>query len=362
MISIINFLKYSLLFLMLSLTTSAQNKKFYTHKNFGTYYEEFAYQQDLINFLEIKKNDVVADVGTDDGTIMLALSLLYDNITFYAEDTDPKRLNHKHFDKSINYFTKLRDTPQTNQFHLTIGTYKTTNLPANTFDKILLAASFHEFTYMDSMITDLNEKLKPDGKICILEAFSLKDKTIYCDDHHRGFRIEEVEKIMTNHGFYLTKMRNPEGNTVNYANCLVFERNQEKSKKFYETQKAMEPYIEKTRLFDNKMIALDLKRLENITDSIKTASDKITSIYSAYECWVRDIGLKWLNKKDYLPAINIFKSLCVLYPNSSLNYFYLAKAYESNKQKDFALVNYNKAYKIEPTNMDIEKKLKRIQK
>ena len=360
----INFIKYSLLCLLftLSLAITTQNKNYYTHKNFGTYYEEFANQNDLINFLEIKKNDVIADIGTDDGAIMTALSLLYDSVTFYAEDTDPKRLNQKHFDKSINYFTKLRGTSQTNQFHFVIGTYKTTNLPNNKFNKILLAASFHEFTYMDSMIMDLSAKLKADGKIYILEAFSLKDKTIYCDDHHRGYRIEEVEKIMAKQGFYLTKMRNPEGNTVSYANCLVFEKNQAKSKLFYETKKAVEPLIEKTRLFDDKNTASDLKRVESITDSIKTVNVKITVIYSAYECWVRDIGMKWMNKKDYASAINVFNSLCILYPNSSQNYICLAKAYETNKQNDLALINYNKAFVFDPKNKETEKKIKKLKK
>lgn len=351
-----------LLFCLMNMAISAQNKDYYTHKNFGTYYEEFANQQDLINFLEIKNKDVVADIGTDDGSIMAALSLLYDSVTFYAEDTDPKRLNQKHFDKSVKYFTKLRGKPQTNQFHFSIGTYTSTNLPNNTFDKILMAASFHEFTYMDSMINDFIMKLKPTGKIYILEAFSLIDKTIYCDDHHKGYRIDEVTAIMRKHGFYLTKMRSPESNIISYANCLVFERNSSKSDVFYSTQKTIKPLIDKTISFDNLLVAVDSVRMMNKTDSIKIDIQNISIVYSAYECWVRDIGMKWMNKQNYISAINVFKSLCTLYPHSFQNLLCLAKAYEANKQVNLALISYQKAYQLNLGNKQVEKKIKMLQK
>ena len=340
---------------------SSQNKSYYTHKNFGTYYEEFANQQDLIDFLEIKSKDAIADIGTDNGFIMTALSLLYDSVTFYAEDTDPKRLNQKHFDKSVNYFTKLRDKPQTNQFHFSIGTYTSTNLPNNTFDKILMAASFHEFTFMDSMLNDFIQKLKPTGKIYILEAFSLIDKTIYCDDHHKGYRIDEVIDIMQKHGFYLTKMRSPESNIISYANCLVFERNLSKSVTFNTTQKTIKPLIDKTILFNNQLVAADSVSMILKTDSIKMGIQNISMVYSAYECWVRDIGMKWMTKQNYLPAINVFKSLCKLYPDSFQNQLYLAKAYEANKQTTFALIAYQKALQLDPGNKKVENKIKKLQ-
>ena len=351
-----------LLFCLMNMALSSQNKSYYTHKNFGTYYEEFANQQDLIDFLEIKNKDVVADIGTDNGFIMTALSLLYDSVTFYAEDTDPKRLNQKHFDKSVNYFTKLRSKPQTNQFRFSIGTYTSTNLPNNTFDKILMAASFHEFTFMDSMLIDFKRKLKPTGKIYILEAFSLIDKTIYCDDHHKGYRIDEVITILQKHGFYLTKMRSPESNIISYANCLVFERNPSKSVTFNTTQKKIKPLIDKTILFNNQIVAADSVSMMLKTDSIKMDIQNISTVYSAYECWIRDIGIKWMAQKNYLPAINVFKSLCDLYPHSFQNQFNLAKAYEANKQTNFALISYKKALQLNPSDKKLAKKIKKIQK
>lgn len=350
------------LFSLSGFTISSQNKSYYTHKHFGTYYEEFSNQKDLVSFLEVNKHDVIADIGSDDGYFMTALSLLYDSVTFYAEDINPKRLNQKKINKSIKYYTKIKGLPQTNQFHFSIGTYTSTNLPNGIFDKIFMAASFHEFTFMDSMMIDISKKLKPNGKIYILEAFSLKEKTIYCDDHHKGYRIDEVIDILGKQRFYLTKMRSPESNIVSYANCLIFERDTEKSKVFNSSQKTIQPLIDKTILFGSKSVASDSKSMEIKTDSIKTSIKNISTTYSAYESWVRDIGMNWMTKLEYLPAINLFKSLCVLYPETSQNHFCLAEAYEANKQPDLALISYKNGYTLEPSNKLVEKKIKKIQK
>src|SRR6202008_3096670 len=112
---------------------NAQNKSYYNHKHFGTYYEEFNYQKDLMDFIDVKPGDVIADVGADDAHFTLALTLLYDNITLYAEDIDPKRLNRKKFNKQVAYYTKLKGKPLDDNLQYTIGTYTSTNLPENTF-------------------------------------------------------------------------------------------------------------------------------------------------------------------------------------------------------------------------------------
>ena len=69
-----------------------------------------------------------------------------------------------------------------------------------------------------------------------------------------------------------------------------------------------------------------------------------------------------MTQKNYLPAINVFKSLCDLYPHSFQNQFCLAKAYEANKQTNFALISYKKALQLDPSDKKLAKKIKKIQK
>jgi ubiquinone/menaquinone biosynthesis C-methylase UbiE len=348
------------LFAHLSLPGFSQNCGYYTNKNFGSYYQEFASQPDLMRFMDIQRGDVIADVGSSDGEYSLALASLYDDVTVYVEDVDPKDLNQKKLDSYKASFEKKKGRPETNQFHLTIGTYTCTNLPDNAFDKILLVTSFHEFTYMDEMLNDLYKKLKEGGKLYILEAFSTKEKVIHCDEGHKGYRIDEVRELLEKHGFYMTKMRSPERTTVDYTNCLGFEKNREHSNSFYQTKLEVEPFIEKTTLFDQKEIVSNPGRVRSIVDSIKASILKIQAVYIGYDSWIRGIGNKWMMKQDYGSAITVFNALSIISPNTSMNHLKLAEAYEANKQLELALVSYKRAQELDPDNRAIQKKIKRL--
>lgn len=338
----------TILFLFISLWVISQNNPYYSHKYFGTYYEEFQEQKDLLDFVEIKKGNVIADIGAGNGYYTAAFSLLFDSVTFYAEDISSKTLREKRFKKYVSRFARLKGSAPTNTFHVSIGNYTATNLPTGIFDKIFMMASFHEFSNMDIMLNDINSKLKKDGKIYIMEAFSLKGDTIYCADKHKGYSISQVISIMKKHNFYLSKMRSPEGKTVNYTNCLVFERDEESSRYFFRVKDSLEGLINLSRQMANSVVAANNLRMQNITDSLKPAVGLFPKVYSSYETWLRSIGDKWMFKEKYFQAINVFDSVCELYPNNAQNYFVLARAYQSNEQYDKALENYKKVLRLEP--------------
>jgi ubiquinone/menaquinone biosynthesis C-methylase UbiE len=330
---------------------AAQNSSFYTHKNFGTYFEEFPYQQELVHFLDFQKGDVVADIGADDTEFTLSLTLLVDNISIWAEDVDAKNMNQKNFNKNVRRVNKSRLTPQTNDMHFVVGTYTGTNLPDSAFDKILMAATFHSITNIDAMLNDLNKKLKPAGKIYILEAFSFPGDTIHCGDKAclRGYMFHEMREIMARHGFYMTKMRSPETDVVDHTNCLVFERNQQHSTLFYQTCEQVHPLIDMTIAFDKKEVAYNARDMMQKTDSIKAQVAAISGIYTTYERFIRDIGTKWMKKKEYGCAINVYTAVCVLFPANAVNHLRLAEAYKANKQNDLAAASLIKAYTLDPS-------------
>ncbi|MFL5754382.1 MAG: methyltransferase domain-containing protein [Bacteroidia bacterium] len=324
-------------------SATAQRTNLYTSKNFFNLYDEFEYKRDLLRFLDIKKGDVIADVGAGEGHNDAALSLLYDSVTFYIEDINPKVLNQKKLNKQVKKYTKKKVSLQTNTFRFVIGTYTSTNLPDGFFDKILMIASFHEFTQMDEMIADLAKKLKPRGKIYILEAFSLPEKTIYCEDHHKGYRIEEAVEIMKKQGFYLTKMKSPESNIVDYTNCLSFEKAGNASNSFYTDKTATDVLLQETFRLNEQAFASDSTQVRKLTDSLIGKLTALTHIYIAFECWLKNIGLKYMKKKEYEAAINIFKVNIQLFPGSHYNYYQLGKAYKATKQSELARLYFGKA-------------------
>src|ERR1700752_104387 len=186
----------------------------------------FETKEQLRDFMEIKNGDVVAEVGAGYGTNIGVLSLLYDSITFYAEDIDKKWLNERKLRKTISYYEKRRKTKQTNTFHCIIGTCSNTNLPDGIFDKIFLAEAFHEVDDKDAMIEDFAKKLKPNGKIIVLDGFSFPGDVQTCPDngpHVLTMLPVEIERF-EKHGFHLAKIKAPDFKSIHYANGLFFER------------------------------------------------------------------------------------------------------------------------------------------
>lgn len=331
------------LFLMQLTAFSQYTNEYYTKKNFSSLFDFFERENDLLKFMNIKSGETIADIGGDEGYHMGALSLIYDSITFYIEDVDAK-INDAKIAKMAERYSKKRKMPQTCTFKWSLGTYKSTNLPDGIFDKIIMIASFHEFTYMDEMMQDILKKLKPNGKIYIMEAFCI-DKVLYCEDKHKGYYMKEVNEIMNKHGLYQTQMSSPESGIINYANILVFEKNREKSVAFFKEVENLQTYINKTSLLNQQSIASNHGITRAIADSLVLKVNDLSKLYVNYEVWLKNIANKWIQRNDVESAINVFNVLVKLFPKTGENYFLLAEAYDKNGQSDEASKNYELACK-----------------
>ena len=189
--------------------TYPDNKPEFSYKVYGNVANYFENEKDLLSFFEFKKGDVVGEIGANNGQNIAGLSLLTDSIAFYAEDINSKTLNQKNFDKAIAKCAKFRIS-KTNTYKLQIGTEKETLLPDNSFDKIILSSTFHEFTFMDEMLSDIYKKLKPGGKLFILES--------YCSNKdHRNYTSEQTGILLQKHNFRFLKK---DGKDLNGATGL----------------------------------------------------------------------------------------------------------------------------------------------
>lgn len=161
-------------------------------KHFGQIAYFFETKEALTDFFDLRKHEVVAEIGAGDGLNSLDLTLLADSVTFYLQDIDSLTLDGNTFDGICRRAARLKK-PQTNQYIRIIGTSETTNLSDNSVDKVILVMTFHEFEFMQEMLSDIYAKLKPSGKLYVLEARCFRD------DHRYYDREEAVDVVESAH-------------------------------------------------------------------------------------------------------------------------------------------------------------------
>lgn len=189
----------------------------FSYKSFLNLVNYFDSKKEVIEFFDFKKGDIVADIGAGEGKYEGAFSLLFDSINYFVQDIDKKTLTQDKLNKVVKHYSSLKGVPQTNKFQLCIGTEKSTNLPEAMFDKIIMLSSFHEFTFMDEMIADISKKLKPDGKVYIVDAF--------CSEKgHVNYTSNEVILKMKKHGFILVKLQGSNKNNSSGLYKAIFKK------------------------------------------------------------------------------------------------------------------------------------------
>lgn len=325
-------------------------------------YNECLDLSSLVKEFGFKKGDVIADVGASSGYMEGAFSVTCDSITFYIEDINKQYLNQKELDNVVNYFSKLRGKPQTNKFNKIIGKKYKTNLPDSLFDKIITIATFHEFVYVDYMISDIYTKLKPNGVLIICEEFSTKNdkrRTLNCGIE--AYTVEEVIDIMKSHGLFITKMSAPENC---YTNILFFEKDLKYSEDYYNKKKSMtslDSIVNLISLFDKDSIAKDSMKVTTIKNKLFENKSSIFKEYIYIEDWIKGIAYKWYQKGKFQSAINLYNTNILLFPLSASNYNNLAEAYINNEQYDLALSNLKKSLELDTANNLYKEKIKNLE-
>jgi len=114
----------------------------------------------LLKNMNIKSQDTIADIGAGSGYHVFRMTPKAAKGLIYAVDIQKEMLS-KIESRKIN--------GRIQNIEIILGSEKSTNLPENTVDKIILVDVYHEFNYPYEMMQSIKKALKPDGEVFLIE-------------------------------------------------------------------------------------------------------------------------------------------------------------------------------------------------
>jgi len=164
----------------------------------------------LIKNMKIKPTDVIADIGAGSGYHTFKMAPLASKGKVFAVDIQPEMLFAITSNKKYKALKNIE---------LILGNEQTTNLPENTFDKILMVDVYHEFNYPKEMLQSIKKALKKDGQLFLIE-YRLEDATIPIKKIHKMSEKQAVKELASV-GFALKK----NVNNLPIQHCMIFIKN-----------------------------------------------------------------------------------------------------------------------------------------
>jgi len=171
----------------------------------GLYYKtmESLYKQQgsTLQFYNFQPGQTIASIGAQCSHWEAAYAATSDSLDFWLEDIDSTYFNERQTNFAWKYYDSLRGKAMTSNYHLVLGDEKKTNLPNQTFDKILIINSFHEFSYQKEMLADIRRKLRPGGILYIDETLARETGELHGVCHKRIYLSEELIDILKQNSF-----------------------------------------------------------------------------------------------------------------------------------------------------------------
>lgn len=117
--------------------------------------------EEILNALDIKKGQVVADIGAGSGYLTVKLSECVEvDGTVYAVDVQQEMLD---------YINKRLSNEEGKNVKLVLGNMDDPKLPTGSLDTAILLSTYHEIVHPVDFIKKVKLALKPQGKLAILE-------------------------------------------------------------------------------------------------------------------------------------------------------------------------------------------------
>ncbi|OIP72399.1 MAG: SAM-dependent methyltransferase [Oscillatoriales cyanobacterium CG2_30_44_21] len=114
----------------------------------------------LIELLQLKPTDVVADIGAGTGYFSFRMAPLLTSGAVFAVDSQPEMIEILDILKQEKHIDNV--TP-------VLGDATNPNLSESSIDLALMVDAYHEFDYPQEMIQNIVKALKPNGRVVLAE-------------------------------------------------------------------------------------------------------------------------------------------------------------------------------------------------
>jgi SAM-dependent methyltransferase len=114
----------------------------------------------IVSALDLKPDDVVADIGAGSGYMSFRIAPLLTQGKVLAVDIQPEMLDIIEFFKQEKHITNVEPV---------LATLKNPNLPRASIDLVLMVDAYHEFEYPQEVMQGIVNALKPGGRVVLVE-------------------------------------------------------------------------------------------------------------------------------------------------------------------------------------------------
>ncbi|WP_299409944.1 class I SAM-dependent methyltransferase [Acaryochloris sp. IP29b_bin.148] len=151
----------------------------------------------LVEALDLKPTDVVADVGAGTGYISFRMTPLLPEGKVFAVDIQPEMA------EILSYFKEER---QAKNLDIILGSETSVNLPSQSVDLVLMVDAYHEFTFPREMMTSIVKALKPGGRV-VLAEYRAENPLVMIKPLHKMTQ-KQVRKEMQSVGLMWKETKN----------------------------------------------------------------------------------------------------------------------------------------------------------
>jgi len=151
----------------------------------------------LVEALNLKPTDVVADVGAGTGYMSFRMTPLLPEGKVLAVDIQPEMV------EILNYFKAEK---QADNLDTILSSETSANLLPHSVDLVLMVDAYHEFTFPQEMMTSIAKALKPGGRV-VLAEYRAENPLVLIKPLHKMTQ-KQVRKEMQNVGLTWTETKN----------------------------------------------------------------------------------------------------------------------------------------------------------